>query len=290
MRKNDTGEQLSISRVDENKTSMAVFSPLGGQILELSLNGRQIIGGYAGQDTMAQIFGYTMAPWPNRLADGAYRFRDQFFQVEKLDEDNNANHGLVLKQQMEVISHSADSLTLLYSFGEDKCYPFALDLEIKFSLQKDSLLVTSVARNNAGHSIPFALGFHPYFTLGDKFDISADFSHRIETDKRKLPIGESQIGGIHFDQDSQELASLDDCFYGASEVIINTNGFECSIKSLDNFRYFMLYRPNTKVFDRFSAVAIEPMSHQTNVFNTDIASTEIAAGDEKVFSYEIRIR
>ena len=104
---------------------MAVFSPLGGQILELSLNGRQIIGGYAGQDTMAQIFGYTMAPWPNRLADGAYRFRDQFFQVEKLDEDNNANHGLVLKQQMEVISHSADSLTLLYSFGEDKCYPFA---------------------------------------------------------------------------------------------------------------------------------------------------------------------
>ena len=52
----------------------------------------------------------------------------------------------------------------------------------------------------------------------------------------------------------------------------------------------MLYRPNTKVFDGFSAVAIEPMSHQTNVFNTDIASTEIAAGDEKVFSYEIRIR
>jgi len=290
VRKNDTGEQLSISRVSEKNSSMAVFGTVGGQIQELCLNGHQIIGGYAGLDARAQVFGYTMAPWPNRLDGGRYEFRGQKYQADNLDSDNNANHGLLLASAMEVVSHKKDALTLLYSFGEDPAYPFGLDLEIHFELQEEALVVTSTATNNAGHPIPFALGFHPYFALGDKFEIKANFTHKIEADSRMIPIGETAITGLSINQDSPELATLDDCYYGADQVTVATNEFEYAVNLLENFDYFMLYRPKTKVFEGSSAMAIEPMSHLTDVFNSDIKSTEIAAGDKKVFSYEIRIR
>ncbi|MDG2496801.1 MAG: hypothetical protein P8M68_01295 [Aquiluna sp.] len=290
MRKNDPGEQLSISRVSEKNSSMAVFNTVGGQILELSLGGHQIIGGYGGQDARSQVFGYTMAPWPNRLDGGSYQFRSQNYQVEKLDADRNAIHGLLLDSEMEVVSHKKHSLTLLYSFGQDPSYPFALDLEIHFELEEDALLVTSTATNNSGHSIPFAIGFHPYFTLGEQFEVKSDFTHRIEADSRMIPNGETKISGLAIDQNSPELMALDDCYYGSDEVRVTTNHFEYSVTALENMNYFMLYRPLTKVFEGSSALAIEPMSHPTDVFNSDISSSEIAAGDERVFSYEIRIR
>ncbi len=269
---------------------MAVFSAVGGQILELSLNGHQIIGGYAGHDARAQVFGYTLAPWANRLDRGTYEFQGNQYQVGNLDSDQNANHGLLLDCEMEIVSHRKDSLTLLYSFGENPAYPFGLDLEIRFALEEDALVVTSTATNNVGHSIPFALGFHPYFALGAKFEIKADFTHKVDADSRMIPTGQTEITGLAINQDSPELASLDDCYFGANQVVVATNNLEYEINLLQNFDYFMLYRPPTKVFEGFSAIAIEPMSHLTDVFNSNIGCTEIAAGDNKVFSYEIRIR
>lgn len=276
--------------MSEKNSSMAVFSAVGGQIMELSLNGHRVIGGYAGQNLLSHVFGHTLAPWPNRLDGGRYEFRERQYQVESLDSDQNANHGLLLDREMEILSHKQDALTLQYSFGEDHAYPFGLDLEVRFELEEDALVVTSTATNNAGHPIPFALGFHPYFALGDQFEIKADFSFKIEADSRMIPTGETAIAGLAINQDSPDLATLDDCYYGAGQVVVATNNFEFEINLLENFDYFMLYRPPTKVFEGSSAMAIEPMSHLTDVFNSDIACTEIAAGDQKTFRYEIRIR
>lgn len=290
MRKNDPGEQLSISRLDGKALSIAEFGVFGGQVSHLVLGGVEVIPKFSGEDARAQVFGYTMAPWPNRLQDGKYQMAGIDYQMPKLDSQNNANHGLLLDEKMEILSHDSDSLKLSYSFGKDAHYPFAIDLEIEFVLEENALVTRATATNNSLTAAPFAIGFHPYFLMGSKFTLSAGFTHQVVTDDRMLPVSSKEILGLDLDQDSLELATLDDCYFGGREVLVTNPSGSFEIRALENINYFMLYRPSALVFEQGSALAIEPMSHPANVFATDIAGTHILAGDSKSYSYEIRSR
>ena len=290
MRKNDPGEQLSISRRDEKNLSIAEFGVFGGQISHLVLGGVEVIPKFSGEDARARVFGYTLAPWPNRLQDGKYQVDGIDYQIPKLDSQNNANHGLLLDEKMEVLSHDSDSLKLFYSFGKDAHYPFAIDLEIEFSLEENALVTRATATNNSLNAAPFAIGFHPYFLMGSKFTVSAGFTHRVVTDDRMLPVSAKKVSRLDLNQDSPELATLDDCYYGSNEVLVTNSSGAFEIRGLENINYFMIYRPPAQVFAQGSALAIEPMSHLTNVFATDMASAQILPGESKSYSYEIRSR
>ncbi|MDE0868379.1 MAG: hypothetical protein OSA22_05200 [Aquiluna sp.] len=288
MRKNDPGEQLSISRLDEKNLSIAEFGAFGGQMSHLVLGGVEIIPKFSGDNARAQVFGYTMTPWPNRLEDGNYQMAGIDYQIPKLDSQNNANHGLLLDEKMELVSHAPDSLKLSYSFGQDAHYPFAIDLVLEFSLEENALVTRATATNNSRYAAPFAIGFHPYFLMGNEFTVSANFTHHVATDDRMLPVSAKEVSGLGLNQDSLDLATLDDCYYGSNEVLVTNSLGSFEIRGLENIDYFMLYRPSAQLFAQGSALAIEPMSHPANVFVTDIASTEILAGESKSYSYEIR--
>jgi aldose 1-epimerase len=290
VRKNYPGEQLSISRLDGKTSSIAEFDVLGGQISHLVLGDVEVIPEFTGENARAQVFGYTMAPWPNRLQDGKYRMAGTDYQTPKLDSQNNANHGLLLDEKMKILSHASDSLKLSYSFGQDAHYPFAIDLEIEFILEENALVTRATATNNSTHAAPFAIGFHPYFLMGSEFTVSASFTHQIVTDGRMLPVSAKEVSGLDLNQNSLELATLDDCYYGSNEVLVKNSLGSFQIRGLENINCFMLYRPSARIFAQGSALAIEPMSHPANVFATDIASTEILAGESKSYSYEIRSR
>jgi aldose 1-epimerase len=290
VRKNYPGEQLSISRLDGKASSIAEFDVLGGQISHLVLGGVEVIPEFAGENPRAQVFGFTMAPWPNRLQDGKYQMAGTDYRIPKLDSQGNANHGLLLDEKMKILSHASDSLKLSYSFGQDAHYPFAIDLEIEFILEENALVTRATATNNSTHAAPFAIGFHPYFLMGSEFTVSASFTHQIVTDGRMLPVSAKEVSGLDLNQNSLELATLDDCYYGSNEVLVKNSLGSFQIRGLENINCFMLYRPSARIFAQGSALAIEPMSHPANVFATDIASTEILAGESKSYSYEIRSR
>lgn len=290
MRKNEPGDQLSISHLDGKNSSIAEFGLIGGQITHLVLRDMEVIPEFTGANARAQVFGFTLAPWPNRLADGKFLFSETEYQIPKLDAENNAIHGLLLDEPMEIISHTADSLKLTYSFGQDDHYAFAIDLEIEFTLEDNALITRATATNNSIHSAPFAIGFHPYFLLGDEFIVAGNFTRQIITDERMLPVSSKEVSGIHLNQDSAELSTLDDCYYGSDSVLVTRPSGSFEIRGLENMGYFMFYRPSAKVFDQGSALAIEPMSHPANVFSTDVSSTEIPAGEARSYSYEIRSR
>lgn len=290
MRKNDPGEQLSISRLDGKALSIAEFSALGGQISHLVLGGVEVIPKFSGENARDQVFGFTLAPWPNRLEDGQYQMDGIEYQIPKLDSQNNANHGLLLDEKMEILSHDSNSLKLSYSFGKDAYYPFAIDLEIEFILEENALVTRATATNNSLTAAPFAIGFHPYFLMRDEFTVSAGFTHRVLTDDRMLPVSTKGVLGLDLNQDSLELAALDDCYFGSNEVLVTSPSSSFEIRGLENINYFMLYRPPVRLFSQGSALAIEPMSHLTNVFATDISSAQIPPGESKSYSYEIRSR
>jgi aldose 1-epimerase len=191
---------------------------------------------------------------------------------------------------MEILSHDSDSLKLSYSFGKDAHYPFAIDLEIEFILEENALVTRATATNNSLNAAPFAIGFHPYFLMGSNFIVSAGFTHQVVTDDRMLPVSTKEVSGFDLNQDSPELATLDDCYFGSNEVLVTGPSGSFAVRGLENINCFMLYRPPVRLFAQGSAIAIEPMSHLTNVFATDIASAQILPGESKSYSYEIRSR
>ncbi|CAB4545770.1 unannotated protein [freshwater metagenome] len=273
-------QQLSIARNSEGATSMAVISPVGGALLNLSLQGTPIIDatGVVGIEEM--FFGSILAPWPNRLADHTYSFAGRTFSTPNVDSDNNSNHGLVFKREFEVLNHSIDSVELKYQLGHDESYPFDVELLVEYEISSDSLKVLASA-NNRGEAAPFGLGFHPYYSVGNSFRVRADFDKQILTNEKMIPVSSRAIEGLDYTG-----GALDDCFSGSNLVELQTETYSVSITLDQGFDYFMLYRPSESVGK--SLLAIEPMSCLTNAFNSHMDSVVLQSGETKNFAFSIK--
>jgi aldose 1-epimerase len=287
VRQSEPIEQLSLSRVTENGTSIAVISPLGGAICQLLVNDFEIVPQFSLSDPLALRYGHVLAPWPNRLEDGSFDFRGTSYRFENLDAQQNLNHGFLSGKTLEVRSHKSDSLVLGYRFGEHPSYPFEIDLEIHYRLT-DSALEVSAKATNLGVDAPFAIGFHPYFLTGDDFQLSANFTSQSVQDQRMLPVGEKAISGIDLTELSPELQTLDHCFWGADQVLLVRPGGKVLIEAQENMPYFMLYRPDRLLAESGPVVAIEPQSAKANVLKNDIESVVLPAGQTRHFRFAIR--
>ncbi|MDQ3353650.1 MAG: aldose epimerase, partial [Actinomycetota bacterium] len=87
-----SGEQVELVRGDQR----VVVTEVGAALRRYSMGDRAILDGFASGEMPRGGRGQVLAPWPNRLAGGRYRFGDEEHQVP-LDEPGrgNANHGLV---------------------------------------------------------------------------------------------------------------------------------------------------------------------------------------------------
>lgn len=273
--------------MSENGTSIAVISTRAGAISELLLNGVAVIPKFVLPNPEGSAFGSVLAPWPNRLEDGRYLQEGRNYSFENLDAQNNKNHGLLLRENLEIRSHTETELTLGFQFGTDANYPFEIDLEISYELLETSLLVTATASNN-GPAAPFAIGFHPYLVTEEPFKLTAAFSSVVRNDERMLPRAIEPFAGLELDQDSLELTTLDNCFQGADSVRVEGSSGSYEVRALENLPYFMLYRPKQRFFAGGGAIAIEPMSAPANVFRSDPESVQLAIGETKRFRFEIR--
>lgn len=260
---------------------MAVISPVGAALTELSLGGVQLISHQAAGSPDSMFFGSLLAPWPNRLAGGSYSFGGREFKHPILDAQGNANHGLLFDRALKLVEHSEATVSFGYLFGQDVGYPFSVDLMVTYTITEDEFRFDATARN-LGDDAPFGLGFHPYFLVGEDFSFSAEFTNQITVDQKMIPVGEKLISGFRYSG-----GNLDDCFYGARQGYLETEEYELELSLLNGFDYFMLYRP---MHSSASMLAIEPMSCRTNAFNTDLSEVLLSKNESKVYSFSIRKR
>ncbi len=273
-------EQLSISRQAESGISIAGISLVGGAIQKLILGGKPVISTDNIESPESMFFGSLLAPWPNRLAAANYTFRGQKYQAPILDIDGNSNHGLIYDRELQVLSVSEDSLKLGYQFGKDACYPFDLNLEVQYQILDGELEVVAVATNE-GEDAPFAIGFHPYFLVGEKFLLEAEFTKHIQVDQKMIPISEETVAGL-----SYSGGPMDDCFYGAKSVKLITTTYQLEMRLDSGYEYFMLYRPDPNLGE--SLLAVEPMSASANAFNSKIEEIVLRSGESREYSFSIR--
>ena len=146
-----------------------------------------------------------MRPWPNRLADGSYRFGGVDYQVAITEPDKcNAIHGLLRWRCWQVMRQDSNRVTMGTRLYPLTGYPFLLDVAVDYVLDDEGLTVTTTATNRGEQTCPYGCGQHPYLSPGGGLVNDAVLSfaagNRIITDPhRQLPTGTEPVAGGDFD-------------------------------------------------------------------------------------------
>ena len=270
-----TGAQWEIA----HGAQRAVVTEVGATLRSYTFGEHPVLAGFGEGEWSDGGRGQVLAPWPNRLGDGHYRFGDLSVQAP-LDEPerNNAIHGLVrwLPWRLEVKAQNlvAARCHLFPTPG----YPFNLELRVEYRLGRDGLTVSTLATNVGRLTLPFGIGFHPYFRpAAEPIDIALlelPAYERLVLDERGLPTGEVRgVEGTEYDFTEQRAIGptrLDTAYTGLergrdrlawAELTDPAEKLSTRLWMDEGFGYLMCYTGDTlEERDRRRAVALEPMT------------------------------
>jgi aldose 1-epimerase len=196
-----SGEQFEIALGNQRATVVEV----GGGIREYFVGDRPVLDPYPIDAMCDGGRGAPLIPWPNRLADGRYRFDGIEYRLPLSEPDKrNAIHGLLRWRSWRLLDRSLDRVIVGTTLRPRSGYPFDLDIRMEYSLGDEGLVVATTAANLGERPCPYGFGQHPYLSAGggllDECVLELGAETRILTDEeRQLPIGTEPVEGTPYD-------------------------------------------------------------------------------------------
>lgn len=139
----------------------------GGGLRELTVGSWHVLDGYPAGTVPRGRRGGVLLPWPNRLREGRWTWRDRTYQLDVASpESPTANHGLVSWQSFSVLHQHHDAATVGAVVEPRPGYPFRLAAALDYTLAPDRLSVTVRVRNVGADDAPLGAGMHPYLSVG----------------------------------------------------------------------------------------------------------------------------
>jgi aldose 1-epimerase len=184
---------------------VAVVVEVGGGVREYRVGERAVLESYPREAMCDGAHGTVLVPWPNRLAEGRYRFDGRDYQVAITEPDKgNAIHGLLRWRRWEAVRQESNRVTMGIRLYPLTGYPFLLDVAVDNVLDDEGLTVTTTATNRGERTCPYGCGQHPYLSPGEGLidDAVLRFAAgtRIVTDpQRQMPTGTEPVAGGCFD-------------------------------------------------------------------------------------------
>jgi aldose 1-epimerase len=272
----------------------AIVTEVGATLRHYSIANVDIVDGFGEEEWSSGGRGQVLAPWPNRLDGGSYRFEGRDGQAALNEpQQRNAIHGLVRWLPWRTGAKSADAVELACVLHPQPGYPWQLDLAVGYRLDDTGLTVTTRAKNVSGLAAPFGIGFHPYLTVGiaiDDADLQIPATRHLVMDDRGLPIGNEPVAGSDLDFTERKRIGSLRLDAGYADLVRGADGIARAFLASSGegrrigvwvdslFRYFMVYtgdklEPTSR---RRCAVAIEPMTCPPNALRsgTDLLRLE----------------
>ncbi|MET7489896.1 aldose 1-epimerase [Streptomyces sp. NPDC005538] len=234
-----------------------------------------------------------LAPFPNRVADGRYTWDGQDHDLlPDRHTDRLIYHGFARQAPFELAdaATTADSARLLLRStsirpGRYPGYPFAVDLEVEYTVSSRELSIEIRATNVGGTTAPYAAGWHPYFTLSrpiDDLTLHIPAHTLIQTDASLIPLrGEDSLipldrcPGMDF-RSPRQLgdAVIDACYAdlipgptGRTETVLNDPATGGELRIWQYGGYMHVFTGDTLARDRRASIALEPVEATTDAFN-----------------------
>lgn len=146
-----TGEQYEI----RSHGWSAVTTQVGAGLRSLTWDGVELLDTYLAHEEPRRWQGAHLMPWPNRLHDGRYSIAATEYQLPINEVARmNANHGLNVGQQWEVLSHMSSAIRQCTVFWPRRGWPGILAVEILHEVSEDGLTVDVLATNIGTTPVP----------------------------------------------------------------------------------------------------------------------------------------
>lgn len=285
---NPTGEH----HVIRHGTSEAHITEVGATLRACTMEGTDVLDGFAEHERATDGRGQVLAPWPNRIAEGRYRYGGRDVQCPLTEPArNNAIHGLVRWIDWQLEDRQQDSVVLSCAVRPQPGYEWQLAVQVTYRLGEEGLVVGLTAVNTGTERAPFGAGFHPYLKVAgqpiDDLVLRLPATHRLadNNDGRDVePVADSD-----FDfRDARRVGTqqLDTAYTGllrdergrATTLLSDPDGeHQVQLWVGEAYRHLMVYTGD-QVHDpqrRRSAVAIEPMTCPPQAFRTGIDLIEL---------------
>ena len=247
--------------------------------------------------------GTTLAPWPNRLAGGAWTAEGVQYEGECNDPRGHALHGLVYNAEFHVASQMPSSVTLAYELGDHPIYPFAVRIEVSYAITRCALTSTVTATNRCDERVPIALGVHPYFPFADDTAITTSATHYFKSGANLIPTGDllpvSDIGITPNAATALGALSLDNCLTDldrdsdgrAHTLLTYADGTTTDIWQDAGLAYTQVFTKHDFPWAAGSAgaVGIEPQSAPANALNSGVSLTWLEPGSSFSVTWGVRV-
>ena len=276
----------------------AVVTEVGATLRSFMVAGQEFLDPFSADQMSSDGRGQVLLPWPNRIDQGRYTFEGEMCQAP-LNEPalQNAIHGLTRWLNWTPIEHTPTRVTLGLFLHPQPGYPFALALEMAYTLSPAGLEIHTSARNADTRPAPFGCGQHPYFVTGaasvDETRLMLPAQTYLLTDDRSIPRGSAPIAGTEYDFTTERPigpVELDTCF---TDLIVDDDGLvraqlvhpsgapRVTIAMDASYQFMQAFTGDTipDPATRRRGIAIEPMSCAPNAFNSGEGLQVLAPGE-----------
>lgn len=284
---------------NEHTGDFALFNPeVGGSLVQLNLSGIDLIDLPGSSSHSLESNPYhpsaLLTPWVNRVRNGNYSFKGKNYQLPINELAlGNAIHGLLARATFDVIQTSGNSITLQHAYtGQEPNYPFPFSFRYTYTLQDSGAFeITFEAENTGTSPLPFACGWHPYFRFPETSvtDLEIKFKpiSRFLSDSQMIPLSEENLHDqerfIFSQEKIDHVFRLKPAEKHVTEFIDTKHQRSLFLEqSSIQFPFLVVFQP-----EGYNSVAIEPMTANTDAFNTGDGLLELAPSE--VFSGQIRL-
>ncbi len=278
-----SGTQVELS-VDRAR---AVVVEVGAGLRRYAVAGEELLDGYGTAEYAPVARGQILAPWPNRVADGTYRFAGRRHQLPLTEpERGNAIHGLTRWVNWTLTEREPDRARFEYVLHPQPGYPFTLALAVLYTLDAAELTISIDATNLGAAECPFGAGAHPYLTVGaeriDDCRLSAPGARWMRADERLIPVATEAVAGTEYDFRQERAIGATELDTGYSELVRDADGL-ARVRLRDptggrgvtlwqdaSFPYLMLFTGDgdPDPARRRRGLGVEPMSCAPNALQT----------------------
>ena len=266
-----SGRQLSLTASGYE----AVVASVGASLRMLRHEGRDLVVPFGADEVRPNYRGATLAPWPNRVVDGRYRFGGVEQQLALTEpERGHALHGLLVWTEFVDRVVEDDRVVLAATIEPQSGYPFRVEVEVEYRLGADGLTQTVTARNLGADAAPWGTGPHPYLVGGpsadsalgrvDEWTLSLPASEVLTvTDDRLSPVAVESVDR-HPEWDFREQRVIGDVFidHAFTELGVTAGVTEVRVTGADGHGVAMSWDERCPWVQVHTADTADPASHR----------------------------
>jgi len=259
-----------------HKQLLVRVSPQGASLVDAWFDDRPVLRPYAGDVNMPfnSVDGacFPMVPYCGRIEGNTFTIGEQrYSMLPNTDVDKHRLHGDGWLNLWSVLERQTERVRLGLTHTLDSESPYHYEAQLEISVADEQLKMILSVVNRGKTSLPFGLGFHPYFPLTASTTLQFEAKGYRDEREDHLP---AELVDIPTELNFSHSLAVPDRFFhlgfenwNARTLISNPElGINVTMQASGRFDRLQIFSPGPDASDSegLRYVCVEPMTHTCN--------------------------